>query len=402
MKVTTKKAALSGLSLLGAAVLLAGVRSAPEEVGDSTEAASPDFLPCMVSDAGGFDDKSFNQLGFEGATEAADELGVELTAVQSDSETDYAPNITNLVDQGCNLIVTVGFALVGGHRRVAAEANPDVELRHHRRRSRPRLRRHHRLREHQADPLRHGAGGVPGRLRGRGVLARPASSAPSAACNFPTVTIFMDGFAAGRRVLQRARRAPTSRSSAGTARPERRRSPVASRPTTPRAKTRRRASSTRTSTCSCRSVARSTSRPQRPSATPARSIAMIGVDADFYRDRPDGRRPLAHLDPQGHRRRHVRGGRRGRRQRRVRQQPVRRHARERGRRHRAVPRLRGQGRPAELQGELDDLPRRDHRGRDHGRRPTSPAAVATAHVSGRSATPASRSAFGDPPASRHT
>ena len=80
----------------------------------------------MVSDAGGFDDKSFNQLGFEGLTKAADELGVEPVTVQSDSETDYAPNLTNLVDQGCNLIVTVGFALAAAAGE-SAEANPDIE-----------------------------------------------------------------------------------------------------------------------------------------------------------------------------------------------------------------------------------------------------------------------------------
>jgi len=80
----------------------------------------------MVSDAGGFDDKSFNQLGFEGLTAAADELGVEPVTVQSDAETDYAPNLTNLVDQGCNLIVTVGFALASAAGE-SAEANPDIE-----------------------------------------------------------------------------------------------------------------------------------------------------------------------------------------------------------------------------------------------------------------------------------
>ncbi|KRC60509.1 hypothetical protein ASE14_05715 [Agromyces sp. Root81] len=125
MKVTTKKAAFSGLALLGAAVLLAGCASAPEESGgDGGEAI--DFKPCMVSDAGGFDDKSFNQLGFEGATKAAEELGVKLTEVQSDSETDYAPNITSLVDQGCDLIVTVGFALSAATVESALE-NPDIE-----------------------------------------------------------------------------------------------------------------------------------------------------------------------------------------------------------------------------------------------------------------------------------
>ncbi|GAA1749841.1 BMP family lipoprotein [Agromyces humatus] len=125
MKVMTKKAALGGLSLLGAAVLLAGCASAPEETTE-TGAAVPDFQPCMVSDAGGFDDKSFNQLSFEGLTQASEELGVEPITVESQAETDYAPNLVSLVDQGCDLIVTVGFALSAATVE-SALANPDLE-----------------------------------------------------------------------------------------------------------------------------------------------------------------------------------------------------------------------------------------------------------------------------------
>ena len=80
----------------------------------------------MVSDAGGFDDKSFNQLGFEGPPRPPTSSASSSTTVQSDSETDYAPNLTNLVDQGCNLIVTVGFALAAAAGE-SAEANPDIE-----------------------------------------------------------------------------------------------------------------------------------------------------------------------------------------------------------------------------------------------------------------------------------
>ena len=79
-----------------------------------------------MSDAGGFDDKSFNQLGFEGATQAADELGVELIAVESNSENDYAPNLESLVAEGCDAIVTVGFALSAATVE-SATANPDIE-----------------------------------------------------------------------------------------------------------------------------------------------------------------------------------------------------------------------------------------------------------------------------------
>ncbi|GGI47627.1 basic membrane protein A [Agromyces flavus] len=127
MTFTFKKAAFGGLATLGAVALLAGCASAPEEAEDGGASGEAiDFQPCMVSDAGGFDDKSFNQLGFEGITKAADELGVEAITVESASETDYAPNLTSLVDQGCDLIVTVGFALSAATVE-SALANPDIE-----------------------------------------------------------------------------------------------------------------------------------------------------------------------------------------------------------------------------------------------------------------------------------
>ena len=40
----------------------------------------------MVSDQGGFDDKSFNQLGLEGLQSAAKKLGVKEAHVQSVEE----------------------------------------------------------------------------------------------------------------------------------------------------------------------------------------------------------------------------------------------------------------------------------------------------------------------------
>jgi basic membrane protein A len=106
--------------------MLAGCASAPEETTGGEE-ASGDFLPCMVSDAGGFDDQSFNQSGFEGLTAAAEEFGVEPITVESADDTVYESNINNLVDQGCTIIVTVGFLLADA-TAAAAEANPDVEF----------------------------------------------------------------------------------------------------------------------------------------------------------------------------------------------------------------------------------------------------------------------------------
>ena len=126
MKITSHKTALGGLALIGAsALVLSGCAAAPED-NDNAGGEKLDFLPCMVSDEGGFDDKSFNQLGFEGMVKAAEELGVEYKEVESASATDYAPNLTNLVDQGCDLIITVGFALAEATSE-SAQANPEIE-----------------------------------------------------------------------------------------------------------------------------------------------------------------------------------------------------------------------------------------------------------------------------------
>jgi basic membrane protein A len=93
---------------------------------ESATEATTDFLPCMVSDSGGFDDKSFNQLGYQGLEQAATELGAEFKTVESNSESDFAPNLESLVAEGCDTIVTVGFALSAATVE-SATANPDIE-----------------------------------------------------------------------------------------------------------------------------------------------------------------------------------------------------------------------------------------------------------------------------------
>lgn len=130
MRITTRKTVFGGLAALGVAALLAGCAQAPASGGSTSGSDAPaasDFLPCMVSDSGGFDDKSFNQLGLEGLTSAAKTLGVKEIHVQSTSDSDYAPNINSLLDQGCNLIVTVGFNLAAATKD-AATANPKVNF----------------------------------------------------------------------------------------------------------------------------------------------------------------------------------------------------------------------------------------------------------------------------------
>ena len=132
---------MAGAVLTVAALALAGCSSSDstdtaattsESASESaTDEAVVDALPgagkkaCEVTDVGGVDDKGFNQKAYKGVTDAADQLGVEAIVLESQAETDYAPNIQSFVDQGCSIIVTVGF-LLGDGTLAAANANPDI------------------------------------------------------------------------------------------------------------------------------------------------------------------------------------------------------------------------------------------------------------------------------------
>jgi Uncharacterized ABC-type transport system, periplasmic component/surface lipoprotein len=125
LTITARKAAFIGLAAASVVAMLAGCGSAPST--SSTKAATSKYLPCIVSDQGGFNDKSFNQLGLEGVKEAAAKLGTTYKQVQSKSANDYGPNITSLIAQGCNIVVASGFNLVAPVKAAAA-ANPKVDF----------------------------------------------------------------------------------------------------------------------------------------------------------------------------------------------------------------------------------------------------------------------------------
>jgi basic membrane protein A and related proteins len=122
-----------------AAVLtLAGCAEAPGTGGETsappTTGASPTatgggeaLKACMVSDSGGFDDKSFNQTSYKGLTDAKAELGIETGEVESQTAADFAKNIQSMVDADCNIIVTVGF-LLSDDTLAAAKKNTDIKF----------------------------------------------------------------------------------------------------------------------------------------------------------------------------------------------------------------------------------------------------------------------------------
>ena len=94
-----------------------------------TEETPPtvDYRVGMVTDVGGIDDASFNATSWQGMEMARTELGVEVAYLESQQQTDYSANITQFVDQGYNMIVTVGYLLGDDTAAMAAEY-PDTSF----------------------------------------------------------------------------------------------------------------------------------------------------------------------------------------------------------------------------------------------------------------------------------
>ena len=129
MKIWTRAAVLATATALA----LTACASAPDDEatstdpGDGESTAMADYTACMVSDEGGFDDASFNESGYEGLTRAESELGITIKSAESTDPGQYTTNVDSMVQEGCELIIGVGFALEDAIQ-AAAEANPDISF----------------------------------------------------------------------------------------------------------------------------------------------------------------------------------------------------------------------------------------------------------------------------------
>ncbi|WP_262775417.1 BMP family lipoprotein [Brevibacterium permense] len=110
----------SAVSMIAASALVLSACGSGGESGS-------DYMACMVSDSGGWDDQSFNQSGREGMENAKKNLGIEEKLAESQGDADFKPNVDNMVQQGCNLTFGVGFLLEDTIQE-AAEANPDLNF----------------------------------------------------------------------------------------------------------------------------------------------------------------------------------------------------------------------------------------------------------------------------------
>lgn len=81
----------------------------------------------MITDVAGVNDQSFNQSAWEGLQKAQKELGIDVKYLESKQDSDYAPNVETLVDEGADLILGVGSKLSPAIQK-ASELYPDQKF----------------------------------------------------------------------------------------------------------------------------------------------------------------------------------------------------------------------------------------------------------------------------------
>ncbi|KAA9394661.1 BMP family ABC transporter substrate-binding protein [Kocuria coralli] len=179
---TMKASAFLGLTAL--AVTACG--EAPEDSEGAADAS--DFTGCIVSDEGGFQDRSFNQNSYEGLKAAESDLGIDVQEAESQAETDFIPNLNSMIQNGCDLTVSVGFLLADATRE-AAEANPDAHF---------AIVDDHSIDLDNVKPITYNTAEAAFLA---GYVAAGSSETGTVATygglDIPTVTVFMDGFADG-------------------------------------------------------------------------------------------------------------------------------------------------------------------------------------------------------------
>ncbi len=182
----SKKLSLLLAIVMIASLLLTACQPGAEPGGQTGESKGK---VCQVTDTGGIDDKSFNATAWAGAQRAQSELGMEAKYLESQQQTDYEKNINAFIEEGCTLVVTVGF-LLGDATAASAQANPDQKF---------------AIVDFAYDPTIENVLGLTFATDQAGFLAGYLAAGVSqtgkvgtfGGLQIPTVTIFMDGFAMG-------------------------------------------------------------------------------------------------------------------------------------------------------------------------------------------------------------
>ncbi len=193
MRGTIKTAAAFTVVALLAAACGSNTSKAGGGSSNSPSTSATGLKACMVTDTGGIDDRSFNSSSWQGVQEAQAADPSQIAAyptgikyLQSTTQSNYVPNINAFVGDKCGMIVTVGY-LMGPATETAAKAHPS---------------QHFGIVDYNYTPVLKNVDGllfdtVQDAFLG-GYLAAGMTKTGKVATfggeDFPTVTIYMDGF----------------------------------------------------------------------------------------------------------------------------------------------------------------------------------------------------------------
>jgi basic membrane protein A len=104
IKMKTRMFALLSMLVL----VVAACGGSTESPSASVEAGKGDYKACLSLDTGGPADKNFNQSAYEGL-QALEADGFQIAYTTAVDDSSYAPNIQQLIDQGCNTVIAVGY-----------------------------------------------------------------------------------------------------------------------------------------------------------------------------------------------------------------------------------------------------------------------------------------------------
>jgi len=110
---------MSTLCLCGLVAVGCGDDEEPSSGGAQSTPEAASIKVGIVTDIGGLNDRSFNQLANEGLERAKSELSVEGRALTSRSNADYVPNLSTLAQQQYDLVIGVGFLMADAMATVA-------------------------------------------------------------------------------------------------------------------------------------------------------------------------------------------------------------------------------------------------------------------------------------------
>jgi len=104
IKMKTRMFALLSMLVL----VVAACGGSTESPSASVDAGKGDYKACLSLDTGGPADKNFNQSAYEGL-QALEADGFQIAYTTAVDDSSYAPNIQQLIDQGCNTVIAVGY-----------------------------------------------------------------------------------------------------------------------------------------------------------------------------------------------------------------------------------------------------------------------------------------------------